>query len=62
VAVRGVLADSPSLAREAAPQIATTYAQARENAIGETGLPEALFPRTCPFTIDRVLSDDFWPE
>jgi hypothetical protein len=61
-AVQEVLADSPSLAREAAPQMEKTYAQARDNAIGETGLPETLFPRTCPFTIERVLADDFWPE
>ena len=61
-AIRGILADSPSLVPEAARLLTKTYALARANAIGETGLPDPVFPASCPFTIDQVLADDYWPE
>jgi len=38
------------------------YHLARANAIGETGLAEATFPPTCPYSIEQVLSDRFWPQ
>lgn len=60
-AIQEILEDSPSLVPEAARQLATTYRLARENAIGETGLPDAMFPPSCPYTIVQVLSDGFWP-
>lgn len=61
-AIRGILADSPSLVPEAPRQLEANYHLARANAIGETGLAEAIFPSTCPYSIEQVLSDGFWPQ
>jgi len=31
-------------------------------AAGEAGLPEEIFPQDCPFTIDQILDETFYPE
>jgi len=31
-------------------------------AAGETGLPEEIFLQDCPFTIDQILDETFYPE
>jgi hypothetical protein len=59
--IRTILADSPSLVREVEPLLAGTYELARDNASGETGLPEVAFPQVCPYAAEQCLSDDFWP-
>lgn len=57
-----LLRESPSL-RPAIPQlIPETYAEARDKASGETGLPESIFPEQCPFTPDQIMAEDFLPE
>ena len=61
-AIRGILGDSPSLVPEAPRQLEANYHLARVNAIGETGLAEAIFSSTCPYSIEQVLSDGFWPQ
>ncbi|WP_295384602.1 DUF29 domain-containing protein [uncultured Thiodictyon sp.] len=61
-AIRGILADSPSLVPETPRHLDAVYHLARANAIGETGLPEASFPPDCPYTIEQVLSETFWPQ
>jgi Domain of unknown function DUF29 len=38
------------------------YPKARHLAATETGLPRATFPDTCPWGVDELLDDDFWPE
>jgi hypothetical protein len=53
---------SPSLKAFPAEVLVDEYATARLLAAGETGLPEHAFPETCPFAIEQVLSDSFWPE
>ncbi len=56
-----VLRDSPSL-RPLLPQIvAAEYPAAREDAADETGLPLETFPQDCPFSLEQVLAEDFWP-
>jgi len=54
-----VLEDSPSLRPAVAQMLDQTYGIARERAAEETGLAEAAFPGTCPFTPDEVLSREF---
>jgi hypothetical protein len=39
-----------------------SWPEARDLAIAETDLPDGQFPETCPFTVEQVLSTDFWPE
>jgi hypothetical protein len=31
-------------------------------AIVETDLPDEQFPEVCPFSLEEVLSEDFWPD
>nr|WP_113891003.1 DUF29 domain-containing protein [Roseiarcus fermentans] len=55
------LDDNPSL-RPLLPQaIATAHRRARLDAVAETGLLEATFPEACPWTVEQVLDDGFWP-
>jgi hypothetical protein len=56
-----IVEDSPSLEPFAKERLEKDYALARKNAISETGLPSEVFPTPCPYTIDQVLSDAFWP-
>jgi hypothetical protein len=56
------ITESPSLRRYPAQVLSDQYELARLEASGETGLPESIFPETCPFTIEEVLDPDFYPE
>jgi hypothetical protein len=38
------------------------YRQARRHAALATGRPLTDFPEACPWPIERVLDEDFWPE
>lgn len=60
--IRRLLDDSPSLRLQAATVLEQRYPRARRRAMGETKLPETLFPQTCPWTTAQLLDDDFWPE
>jgi len=35
---------------------------ARGDAVDETGMPLTTDPEACPWPIERVLDEDFWPE
>src|ERR1700676_5586789 len=60
--IDSVVADSPSL-RQVVPQaLDNAYASARRLASAETDLPEAVFPITCPYTPEQILSEGFLPE
>ena len=60
--LREVLEDSPSLKRLPGEGLAGEYGLARLKAAGETGLPEEAFPEACPFAIDQILDEGFFPE
>jgi hypothetical protein len=53
---------SPSLRDYPARRVPLAYRRARRDAADETGLPRATFPETCPWALDQVLDEDFWPE
>lgn len=50
--------DSATLRRHAADVLAKAYADAREDAAAETGLPLATFPATTALTIDLLIAKD----
>lgn len=56
------LDDNPSLKPLAPSALAAAYRDAVIEAIAETGLSESTFPQVCPWTIEQVLSAQFWPE
>jgi hypothetical protein len=60
-AAADILEDSPSLRPALQALVDKAYPLARRNAIAETGLHEATFPQDCPYTIDQLLDDAFWP-
>jgi hypothetical protein len=60
--IREVVAESPSLKRYPARTYLDQYEAARISASDETGIAFELFPAECPFTIDEIMGDDFFPE
>jgi hypothetical protein len=61
-AIADELAENRTLRGYPAARLAEAYRRAREDAVDETGLPLATFPETCPWPLERVLDEDFWPE
>jgi Domain of unknown function DUF29 len=57
-----LLEESPSLHREIPARLARHYLLARRDAARETRLPLATFPEMCPWTVEQILHEDFWPE
>jgi hypothetical protein len=60
--IEETLHDSPSLRTFLPEAWAWAYPHARRLAALETGLPLATFPEACPWPIEQVLDEDFWPE
>lgn len=56
-----VLDDSPSLRREMSTFLSGAYPKACRAAAEETGLALATFPTICPYTLDQILNEDFFP-
>lgn len=56
------LQDSPSLKPKLAELLAQCYPRAVIEASDETGLPPATFPSSCPFTLEQILDQEFFPE
>jgi hypothetical protein len=54
--------NSSSLRPHRAPLLARRYAMSRRTAAQETGLPLATFPDTCPWTVEQLLDENFFPE
>ncbi len=59
--IKLLLKESPSLRPTLAATLGEIYDTARREAAQETGLALNRFPSTCPFTIDQVLDDEYWP-
>jgi hypothetical protein len=57
-----LLRDSPSLRPSLVEALDDCYLSAKLLAAGETGLPEADFPASCPFSLPQLLDETFWPE
>jgi hypothetical protein len=56
-----LLNESPSLRGYPATVLARAYRAAPLAASGDTGLPVGAFPKTCPYTIEQILDEGFWP-
>ena len=56
------MADNPSLKSMLPQAIVQAYGNAVIEAGAETGLPEATFPDICPWSYERMMDADFWPE
>ena len=60
--IAAIVDDSPSLRRAVPALMTRRYGASRRRARGDTGLPLATFPDTCPWEVDQVLDDEFFPE
>lgn len=59
------LAEQPSLRRELETIVATAYDYAKEDThdqLADHGDTHAPFPDACPWTIEQILDDNFFPE
>ena len=54
--------DSPSLKDYPAEQLEDSYRRARRQAATQTKLEISVFPETCQYPLDLVLSEDWLPE
>jgi hypothetical protein len=57
-----LLRKNPSLKPKRLAEFADAYEEAVNRAAGETELPIETFPATCPFTLEQVEDQGFWPE
>jgi hypothetical protein len=56
------LADNPSLKAKLPEILAAAYGDATLLASRETGLPEASFPPSLPWSFEQIMDGGFWPE
>ncbi len=59
IEIADVLSDNPGLKARIAEAITRAYRRARIEAARETGLDEAQFPATCPYSFDDVTTRSF---
>jgi hypothetical protein len=53
---------SPSLKNELAQAVEKAYPNAVKIAAKETQLAKSTFPPICPYTLDQLLNEDFYPK
>jgi Domain of unknown function DUF29 len=58
--LEAIVEDSPALKAQLGAVVAQEYRWASSKAQDQT--TGYLFPETCPFTVEQVLDDDFFPE
>ena len=56
------ITDSPSLKKYPLLELDQVYQRARSNAAKQTRLPLSTFPEICPYTLDKILAEDWLPE
>jgi hypothetical protein len=56
-----LLKDSPSLKHRLAERVADAYPGALVAAARETNLPKETFPKICPYSLEQILDEDFYP-
>jgi len=57
-----ILEDSPSLRNFLPEAFAWAYPRTRKASANETRLPLATFPEACPWSLEQVLDENFFPE
>ena len=60
-AVMDLLEDSPSLRHELEDKLAKVYTNAILIVARETGIDKTRFSECCPFSLEQIMDEDFWP-
>jgi len=60
--VANQLDNIPSLKNKLEEAVAKAYPKAVALAVKETGLPSKGFPKQCPYSIEQLCNDDFYPD
>jgi hypothetical protein len=60
--IQDLLKESPSLKSKVEQLMAERYGAASKRASLETGLAQDSFPETCPFSVESLLDDEYWPD
>jgi hypothetical protein len=56
-----LLADNPSLKNQMTASLERTYPRAVKRTALETSLAEETFQKECPFRLEYILNESFWP-
>jgi len=56
-----LLEENPSLKPYLQESLQKVYESGRDLAVGETNLPLKIFPSACPYTLEEIFSDHFYP-
>jgi len=59
--IADLLEDNPSLHRLLNESVAIAHPRAVRDAVKQTGLPKPTFPADCPYALDKILDEDFYP-
>ncbi len=60
-ALDDLLAENHTLRAQSGDLIIAAYRYARRQAAAETDLPEISFPAACPWGVENLLDEHFWP-
>ena len=61
-AMADLLQDSPSLTPHLPEMVRRQYARARRSVAIQTGVAERAFPAACPFSLEEILDQAFFPD
>jgi hypothetical protein len=60
--IEELLEDNPSLRTQLPIQLSKAYNKAILKVEKETSLPKQIFPAECPYPLEQILSENFYPE
>lgn len=60
--INELLQESPSLRPQLPEILLPAFGDAIAQVLSETGLPEETFPAACPWSLEQMTAEDFWPE
>jgi hypothetical protein len=62
ICIDAQLTESPSLKNALVESVSQAYIGSLKITQKETGLPSSSFPSSCPYTLEQLLDEDYYPE
>jgi hypothetical protein len=60
--IQDLLEDNPSLKSQLSAKLSKAYSKAVLKAEKETNLPQKTFPKGCPYQIEQIMLESFYPK